>query len=81
MHVVYRKIKKLHFFTFFIGFSMHLSSLAQNRASGVVRVFVRDRKSHLDVKHHPTCLTGVDAVEAIDDDVGVDIDTDWMFFV
>ena len=43
MYVVYRKIKKVILFTSFIGFSMHLSCLAQNRVGGIVRV---DSKSN-----------------------------------
>ena len=52
MYVVYRKIKKVTLFISFIGFSMHLSLLAQNWVGGIVRVDCKGQK----VKRHPTWL-------------------------
>ncbi len=57
---------------------MHLSSLAQNWAGGIVRVDCKGQK----VKHHP----GVDAVDIIDDDdndidVDVNIGFDGFFYI
>ncbi len=66
MYVVYRKIKKVALFTSFIGFSMHLLSLTQNRAGIIVRVAST-------LSCHPDMAEVGDVVELIADDVDEDV--------